>query len=227
MEEVTAQMASGGQSNLGFTRVSNSFNISILLDSFIVLGFCYAIIRLCNYSTTLLLYYDCFYANDLRFILMCITNTLIYINIDIPFKDSDGTSAPNAVSNALLCDIIYNNSALFIPEILAKGVRILFYNGQLDGSICNNLGNSQCLQQLNYGGDWYKLNKVPFLTKEPNESKYLTAGYVKESMDKLLSYIVISDSGHLVPYDQPYNILAIVKNWIDGGKWDVKYQSNL
>ena len=106
-----------------------------------------------------------------------------------------------------------NNSASIIPYILSNNVRILFYNGQLDGSICNNYGNQACLNQLNYKGEWITMQRYSYKLNGIN------AGYVKQSTDKLLTYFVVSDSGHLVPYDQPYTSLMMIKNYVDNQPW--------
>jgi len=129
------------------------------------------------------------------------------------WKSSDGTSAPNPVYEALKYDIVMNNSAEIIPRILDKGYRILFYNGQLDGSICNNYGNQACLNQLNYMGDWVQRERAVF------QLDGVTAGYVKTSADGLLTYFVVSDSGHLVPYDQPYSSLMMIKTFVNQEPW--------
>ena len=131
----------------------------------------------------------------------------------IEWKSSDGTSSPNPVYEHLKYDIVMNNSAQIIPHILENGVRVLFYNGQLDGSICNNFGNQACLNQLNYNGEWITLNQYPYFIDGVN------AGYVKQSKDELLTYFVVSDSGHLVPYDQPYTSLVMIKNFVENEPW--------
>ena len=83
----------------------------------------------------------------------------------------------------------------------------------LDGSICNNYGNQQCLNQLNYNGEWIELERDVF------DINGVTAGYVKQSTDELLTYFVASDSGHLVPYDQPYTSLLMIKTFINNEAW--------
>lgn len=45
----------------------------------------------------------------------------------VNWKSSDGTSAPNPVADALNYDIVLNNSAELIPQILKNGTRILYY----------------------------------------------------------------------------------------------------
>eukprot|EP01084_Bolivina_argentea_P279997 478752_1 len=82
----------------------------------------------------------------------------------ITWKSSDGTSAPNPVANALNYDIVLNNSASIIPQVLSKHTRILFYNGQFDGSIWGNIGNQACLAQFNYKGTWNGLQRKAHFT---------------------------------------------------------------
>ena len=128
-------------------------------------------------------------------------------------------SSNNNVSEALIYDMIVNNSAKLIP-ILLKNYKIMYYNGQLDGSRCNNYGNQLCLQQLNYNGDWYYLQRKVWKTRDINQNnKLLTAGYVKRSADKKLTYVVVSDAGHIVPYDQSQNALELIHNFVEDGDW--------
>ena len=134
------------------------------------------------------------------------------------WKSSDGTSAPNPVFDALKCDIVYNNSAELVPMILGNGTRILFYNGQLDGSVWGNRQNSACLNQFNYQGTWTELPRHPFYTNFTGKKQ--VAGYVKQSTDRMLTYLVVSDSGHLVPADQPENSLAMIMNFVGDLDWN-------
>ena len=133
------------------------------------------------------------------------------------WKSSDGTSAPNPVFDALKCDIVFNNSAELVPLILGNGTRILFYNGQFDGSVWGNGQNQACLNQFNYKGTWTQLPRNVVRTNFTG--KELVAGYVKQSVDGLLTYVVVSDSGHLVPYDQPQNSLAMISTFVDDTPW--------
>ncbi len=131
------------------------------------------------------------------------------------WKSSDGTSAPNPVYDALKNDILLNNTAGIIPDILANHIRILFYNGQLDGGRCNNYGTQACLNEFNYNGDWKSLERHVVKFKDDN----LTSGYVKQTENKLLTYFVASDSGHMVPLDQPLNALEMIHTFIENTSW--------
>lgn len=145
-----------------------------------------------------------------------VTKAIHTQNISL-WKSSDGTSSPNPVFNSLKCDIVYNNSAQIIPQILNKTTRILFYNGQFDGSVWGNGQNQACLNQFNYKGTWIKLPRYPFYTNYTG--KKLVAGYSKQSIDGLLTYFVISDSGHLVPYDVPQNAYSMITTFVDNKPW--------
>ncbi|ETO35359.1 Vitellogenic carboxypeptidase, partial [Reticulomyxa filosa] len=138
------------------------------------------------------------------------------------FNDSDGTSSPNPVYDALKYDIVQNNSAIIVKELLDTGLPILFYNGQFDGSICNNLGVQMCLDQMNYKGIWIDLAvKQAVYRYDPTQDANVTIGYVKvlPSDNQLLTYFVVSNSGHLVPMNQPANSQYMIETWIEGGHW--------
>lgn len=129
----------------------------------------------------------------------------------------DGTTVPNPVFDALKCDVVYNNSAELVPLILENATRILFYNGQLDGSVWGNRQNSLCLNQFNYQGTWTQLPRYPWYTTFTGKPQ--VAGYVKQSEDGMLTYLVVSDSGHLVPADQPENSWQMIKTFVEDAKW--------
>jgi len=138
------------------------------------------------------------------------------------FNDSDGTSSPNPVYDALKYDIVQNNSASIVQDLLDSGLPILFYNGQFDGSICNNLGVQKCLDQMNYKGIWIdEAMKMAVYRYDPTQYANVTIGYVKvlPTDDQRLTYFVVSNSGHLVPMDQPANSQYMIQTWIDGGNW--------
>eukprot|EP01084_Bolivina_argentea_P279994 478748_1 len=141
-------------------------------------------------------------------------------SLGIEWKDSDGTTSDNPVFDALKCDVVLNNSAILIPQILGSGVRILFYNGQFDGSIWGNIGNQACLAQFNYKGTWNGLQRKAHFTNV-NGNGAIVSGYVKHSEEEvpMLTYFVISNSGHLVPYDQPENSLDMITTWIENTGW--------
>lgn len=62
---------------------------------------------------------------------------------DIEWKSGDGTEAPNPVATALKPDMMIDNSWLLYSSLLKDKLRILFYNGQLDSSVCNCFGSQR------------------------------------------------------------------------------------
>lgn len=133
--------------------------------------------------------------------------------VGIDFMSSDGTSSPNPVYNALRYDVMLNNSANIFPMLIENNIPILFYNGQLDGSIWGNLGNSRCLDEWNYKGNWVVLEKTVW--KGNLFANGDVSGYVKQSDDKMLTYFVVVNSGHLVPFDQPMSALDMIYTWLN------------
>ena len=136
--------------------------------------------------------------------------------VGIDFMSSDGTSSPNPVYNALRYDAVLNNSANIFPMLIENNIPLLFYNGQLDGSIWGNLGNSRCLNEWNYNGNWVNLTKTVWKGNLNIDTNTNTVkGYLKQSDDKMLTYFVVVNSGHLVPFDQPITALDMIYTWIN------------
>jgi len=65
-----------------------------------------------------------------------------------------------------------------LEYLLNKGYRMLMYNGQRDGSLCNHLGNLKTILSLNYSGidEFKKTNQK--LIKLPNGN---VLGYIRNS----------------------------------------------
>ncbi len=49
----------------------------------------------------------------------------------------------------------------------------------------------------------------------------VTVGYIKQSSDDdhILHYMLVSDSGHLVPMNQAYVSRRMIETWIEKGDW--------
>lgn len=96
-----------------------------------------------------------------------------------------------------------------LAEILNNGLHVLVYSGQYD-IICNHLGTDKMLRMLSWSGqaDWLKAQSGVWLVdKQP-------AGYV-QSFKNLQSLLVL-DSGHMVPMDQPRNALDMISRFVKG-----------
>ncbi|RKP32678.1 hypothetical protein METBISCDRAFT_29544 [Metschnikowia bicuspidata] len=96
-----------------------------------------------------------------------------------------------------------------VVDMLESGLPVLVYAGDKD-FICNWLGNQAWTEALPWSGhknfsaaplrDWKVGNRV--------------AGKVKNH--KHFTFLRVFEAGHMVPYDQPENSLAMVNSWIAG-----------
>lgn len=96
-----------------------------------------------------------------------------------------------------------------LAEILNNGLRVLIYSGQYD-IICNHLGTDKMLRMLSWSGqeEWLKAQPGVWLVdKQP-------AGYVQSF--KNLHSLLILDSGHMVPMDQPRVALDMINRFLQG-----------
>lgn len=115
----------------------------------------------------------------------------------------------------LLADFLLNDKpASMIPyvgELLDGGIRIMFYNGDRDMS-CNAAGTEQVLNKLQWHGadHWYTAPRGLWVSNETEQVQ--PAGYVKQH--KNLQFIVVYNSGHLVPYNKPATALDLITRFL-------------
>ncbi|KAL0709921.1 hypothetical protein Bca4012_016899 [Brassica carinata] len=90
------------------------------------------------------------------------------------------------------------NLEVNIPALVEDGINLLIYAGEYD-FICNWLGNSRWVEQMNWSGqkEFGSAKTVPFLVDGKE------AGFVH-------------DARHMVPMDQPKASLQMLKTWIQG-----------
>lgn len=96
-----------------------------------------------------------------------------------------------------------------LTELLEKQVPVLLYAGDKD-FICNWLGVQATANAL----PWYGQNKYQSLTVKSWEVNGKAAGQVK-SYDHL-TFLRVYEAGHMVPYNQPENALAMLNTWLAG-----------
>jgi carboxypeptidase C (cathepsin A) len=95
-----------------------------------------------------------------------------------------------------------------LTAILNAGVRVLVYSGQYD-IICNHLGTDKMLRLLPWSGqtEWNRAQPGVWLVdKQP-------AGYIQSH--KNLHSLLVLDSGHMFPMDQPSRALDMITKWIE------------
>jgi len=101
------------------------------------------------------------------------------------------------------------SAAPSLADILDKGVRVLIYSGQYD-MVCHHLGTENMLLALPWSGraDWLRAETAVWAAdKSP-------AGYVKAA--KNLQSLLVLDSGHMVPMDQPARALDMLRKFLAG-----------
>ncbi|CCE81424.1 Piso0_002080 [Millerozyma farinosa CBS 7064] len=97
----------------------------------------------------------------------------------------------------------------YVSELLDNDIPVLIYAGDKD-IICNWLGNHAWVLDLEYKHS-YDFKRT---TLAPWKVDGKEAGQVKNYGG--FTFLRIYDAGHMVPFDQPENSLAMVNRWING-----------
>jgi len=98
----------------------------------------------------------------------------------------------------------------FYHILLAKKIRILVYNGDLDLA-CNFLGDQWFVNRLQAP---LKNAKRPWLVVDEQGQNQI-AGFVKDFEG--ISYMTVKGAGHMVPTDKPYESLEMLKRFLKDG----------
>ncbi|MCO5587649.1 hypothetical protein L7F22_041600 [Adiantum nelumboides] len=97
-----------------------------------------------------------------------------------------------------------------VEFLLNQSIPVLLYQGQFD--LRDGVASSEAwIQLLNWDGNGSFYAAEKRVWKESG----ITAGYVRSF--SLLTHVVISNAGHLVPADQAYNSQRTIEGWITGG----------
>ena len=126
--------------------------------------------------------------------------------LHVSSQASSWVSCNNAVNADFKDDWMLNYDP-FVADLLDAGLPVLIYAGDVD-FICNYLGNQAWTEALEWGG------KAAFngATQKAWEGG---AGLVKSAGG--LTFMIVSDAGHMVPYDKPKEALAMVNQFLGGG----------
>lgn len=98
-----------------------------------------------------------------------------------------------------------------VQTMLRSGVRVLFYNGQWD-MMCNHVGTEKLLLHLDWNGSsaYQAATKYTWATSGRKEP----AGFAQQGGN--LTYLVIANGGHMVPYDVPDVAADMVHKFVNG-----------
>lgn len=98
----------------------------------------------------------------------------------------------------------------YIAELLEAGKRVLIYSGDRDLSTCAQ-GSEALLNNMDWSGSvdqqWIRAPRGLWVV---NDSE--VGGYAKTF--KGLSYVVVYNSGHMVPFNQPEHALDLILRFI-------------
>jgi len=111
-----------------------------------------------------------------------------------------------------------------VARILEGGVRALFFNGAFD-IICNHVGNEALLHGLVWSGqkDFHSAGRAVWLPVGGGAAgEGRPGGYAKSS--GLLTYLVVTGAGHMVPLDVPAAALDMIGRFLGGKSFADKAQ---
>jgi len=114
------------------------------------------------------------------------------------------------VSNHLLGDFVLS----VMPQLeylVAKGYQVTLYNGQMDGSACNHIGNAIIVDKIKWSGQaqFKATNQTLWRLNETSALGY-------KRVYKNLAYVLINNAGHLVAMTQPVNFRVFLDTAVDG-----------
>jgi len=105
------------------------------------------------------------------------------------------------VADALRADFV-NTVVPQLEVLLDAGYSVVLYNGQMDGSVCNHVGNELMLDDIYWSGRDAFLNITQKIWRWGVDSQNVV-GYIRHYEN--LAFVAIVNAGHLVPMNQPEN----------------------
>jgi carboxypeptidase C (cathepsin A) len=101
-----------------------------------------------------------------------------------------------------------DSMAEYYPQLLEKQIKVMIYNGLLDGTDSNFMGTDRWLRAL----PWSKSRAFYEASTCIWRMKGSVAGFVKTAFG--LTQIKIRDAGHIAPADQPAALLDLVTRFV-------------
>ena len=96
--------------------------------------------------------------------------------------------------------------------MLEAGIRVMIYAGEKD-FICNALGNLRWVKAMQWSG------QDAFNKAKPEPSSWRGrrgGGHRRRRRGGQLSFVAVSEAGHMVPMDQPKNALTMIRRFVNG-----------
>jgi carboxypeptidase C (cathepsin A) len=107
--------------------------------------------------------------------------------------------------NSLFGNDVIESFRYEIPSIMAYGVKVVVYNGDLD-LICNWVGGKMWVEGMSWPGK-AAFNAAPMKTWHVHGTP---AGQAKTAQG--LTFVRVYQAGHMVPHDQPENALDLLSH---------------
>ncbi|KAI9189039.1 hypothetical protein H9P43_000466 [Blastocladiella emersonii ATCC 22665] len=105
-------------------------------------------------------------------------------------------------------------SADVLPELVARGVRVLLYAGDRD-FICNHVGHANLLDNMNWGRPGYK-SPTTGSTSGAEFAPFGPRGFGHFKSERGLTYLRVFEAGYMVPFNQPSGALAMILAFVQG-----------
>jgi len=128
--------------------------------------------------------------------------------------DEASTTVRSGTRNLMLDDDRPISTVPYIAELLDDAdVRVLIYNGDRDLSTCAQ-GSEMYLNQMDWNGSdgWPTAPRGLWVSPDSLEQTESVAGYSKEHLG--LSFVVVYNSGHLVPFSVPAPALDLITRFL-------------
>jgi carboxypeptidase C (cathepsin A) len=136
------------------------------------------------------------------------------VPLGTPWQSIDGGSYGTSQAAPALVRHLQADEMLDIPidtfRDLLDNYQFLFYAGNMDSSSCNNLGVGRIIDRLAWEGtsDYRVAQRRPWIVDGR------VAGLAKSAGN--MSYVVVTNAGHLVPTDQPEAALDMMRRFVTG-----------
>ncbi|KAI9916194.1 hypothetical protein PsorP6_017914 [Peronosclerospora sorghi] len=130
-----------------------------------------------------------------------------------PWRSVDGSTYGTSPMAPAVVRHLLQDEMLDVPidvfRDLLDNYKFLFYAGNMDGSVCNNLGMGRIIDRL----AWTDTAKYRVAKRQPWKINGHVVGLVKAAGN--MSYVVVLNSGHLVSRDHPEAALDMMRRFIN------------
>jgi vitellogenic carboxypeptidase-like protein len=135
---------------------------------------------------------------------------------DRRWAQADGGAPGNLVSDNLWEGQIADLPDGMLTQLLDEVPRVLFYAGNMDGSMCNSLGYTRVVNSLKWSGSHAFFNATRCTWRSPGGDP---AGVVQTDPHGKFTWLTVLNSGHLVPWNAPVAGQEMIRRLVVDG-WE-------